>query len=513
MVADTSTVDAPGAGGAAGGAGAAGAAAGAYQSREDVRAAAEKMHAYFDSGATLPLEQRRQALVSLRAYLKANEDRLLDCLHADLGKSPFEGYATELGMVYDEIKACLKGMPEWASPRPVPTPLVHFRSSSKVYASPYGVVLVLSPWNYPVYLTLAPLVDAVAAGNCVALKPSRTSKATSAFLQKMVGELFSPQFICAFGAPGTPDGPDGSSALRGPGALGAPGEINDWLLEQRWDQIFFTGNPKVGRTVMQAAARHLTPVTLELGGKNPCIVDASANIRRAAQRIAWGKGLNTGQTCVAPDYLLVHTGVADDLVAGLDACFHTYYGPDILASAEWPRMVNRQHFDRVLGLINNCGPAARLAFGGRSDAATLKIEPACLVGVSLDDPVMNEEVFGPVLPVMTFETLDEAFAIVRHFEKPLAAYVFAEDKAVQKRVIAELPFGGATINDVVIHLANSHMGFGGVGNSGIGAYHGKAGFDTFTHYKSTLSKGTWLELPIRVPPFKNKLRLLRLLLR
>ena len=463
-----------------------------YASVADIEAAAHQMREYFTTGATLPLEHRRQALVRMKAYLKENEGRILDCLKEDLGKSHFEGYATELGLVYEEINTCLKKMGSWARPRRVPTPLLHFPSSSKVYPSPYGVLLVLSPWNYPLQLALAPLVDAITAGNCVALKPSRTSKATSTFLVEMMAELYPPEYICAF-----------------PGS----GEMNDWLLQVRWDHICFTGSPQIGRTVMEAASKYLTPVTLELGGKSPCIVDASANIKRAAQRIAWGKGINTGQTCVAPDYFLVHESVVDELVASLDACFHQYYGEDILACDEWPRMISKRHFDRVNGLIANRNPEARIAFGGKSDEAALKIEPTCMRGVTLDDPVMNEEIFGPVLPILTFKTLDDAFALVRHFERPLAAYVFADDKAVQQRVINELPFGGATINDVIVHLANNHMGFGGVGNSGMGAYHGKTGFDAFTHYKSTLSKGTWLELPVRVPPFKDKIKLLRIMMR
>ena len=464
----------------------------AFESLDNVRAQAQRMQDYFVTGATTPIEHRRRALDDLKAWLKANEERVLDALHADLGKAPFEGYATELGIVYDEINLVRKHLRSWAKPRRVATPIVHFRSSSKVYPSPLGVVLVLSPWNYPLQLALVPVVDAIAAGNCVALKPSRSSRATSDLLIEMLAELFPPEFVCGF-----------------PGS----GAMNDWLLEAKWDHIFFTGSPAIGHSVMAAAAKTLTPVTLELGGKSPCIVDKTARIDRAAQRIAWGKGINCGQTCVAPDYFLVHEDIVDELVAKLDACFHQYYGDDILACDEWPHMISRRHFDRVLGLIENRNPAARIAFGGHGDAETLRIEPTCLLGVTLDDPVMGEEIFGPVLPVIAYRTLDEAFSLVRSFEKPLATYVFSEDKGVQQRVIRELPFGGATINDVVIHLANNHMGFGGVGNSGMGAYHGKVGFDTFTHYKSTLKKGTWLELPVRVPPFGDKIKLLRLLMR
>ncbi len=464
----------------------------AFESAEDVRAQAQRMQDYFATGATMPIERRLRALSDLKAWLKANEQRALDALRKDLGKAHFEGYATELGIVYDEINLMRRKMRRWARPRRVATPIVHFRSSSKVYPNPLGVVLVLSPWNYPLQLALVPMVDAIAAGNCVALKPSRTSRAMSELLIEMIAEVFDPEFVCGF-----------------PGS----GAMNDWLLGARWDHLFFTGSPGVGRTVMAAAAKTLTPVTLELGGKSPCIVDETANVGRAAQRIAWGKGINSGQTCVAPDYLLVHEGVVDELVERLDACFHRYYGDDVLSCDEWPHMINARHFERVMGLIERRNPNATVAFGGRGDANTLRIEPTCLRGVTLDDPVMGEEIFGPVLPVIAYRTLDEAFGVVRTFEKPLACYVFSDSRQVQQRVIRELPFGGATINDVVIHLANNHMGFGGVGNSGMGAYHGKVGFDTFTHYKSTLKKGTWLELPVRVPPFRDKIKLLRLLMR
>ena len=464
-----------------------------FESIADVEAQAQRMRAYFQTGATLPVEHRRQALRQLKAYLKANEERVLEALAEDLGKAPFEGYATELGIVYDEINLCLKHLGRWAKPRRVRTPIVHFHSTSKVYASPLGVALVLSPWNYPVQLALVPLVDAIAAGNCVALKPSRTSIATSRLLMEMTASLFPPEFVCGF-----------------PGSA----EMNDWLLDVRWDKLFFTGSPSVGHRVMQAGARYLTRVTLELGGKSPCIVDETANVKRAAQRIAWGKGINCGQTCVAPDYFLVHENVADDFVAQLDASFQQYYGENILACEQWPHMISQRHFERVMGLIENRNPDATVTFGGHGDPETLRIEPTCLRGVTLDDPVMGEEIFGPVLPVITYRTLDEAFAVVRTFETPLATYVFSDDKDVQQRVIRELPFGGATINDVVIHLANNHMGFGGLGNSGMGSYHGKAGFDCFTHYKSTLKKGTWLEMPIRNPPFDDaKMRLLKMLMK
>ena len=464
-----------------------------YNGVADVEAAAQKMRDFFLTGTPMHVPYRRQALEKLRGWLRANEQRVLDALQQDLGKAPVEGYATELGIVYDEITLMLKHLNKWSRPKRVASPLVHFHSTSKVYPSPLGVVLVLSPWNYPLQLALVPMVDAIAAGNCVALKPSRTSKATSALLIEMIAEVFPPEFVCGF-----------------PGS----GEMNDWLLEVRWDQIFFTGSPNVGHTIMQAAAKFLTPVVLELGGKSPCIVDETANIKRAAQRIAWGKGINCGQTCVAPDYFLVHENVVDEFIPQLEACFHQYYGDDILKCDEWPHMISRRHFDRVMGLIENRNPDARVAFGGHGDPETLRIEPTCLTGVTLDDPVMGEEIFGPVIPVITYRSLDQAFEIVRHFEKPLACYIFSEDKQIQHRVLTTLPFGGATVNDVVIHLANNHMGFGGVGNSGMGAYHGKVGFDCFTHYKSTLRKGTWFELPVRNPPFDDmKMKIVKMMMK
>ncbi len=461
-------------------------------SKADVAAHAQLMQSFFEGGATRSIAWRKQALLALRSYLKGHEVTILDALQQDLGKAPAEGFATELGIVYEEISLCLKKLSSWAKPRRVSTPLVHFPASSRVYPAPLGVVLIMSPWNYPLQLALVPLVDAIAAGNCAAIKPSRTSSATNAVLADIVAATFPPEFVCVF--PGSAD-------------------MNDWLLDTRWDMIFFTGSPAVGRTIMRKAADTLTPVVLELGGKSPCIVHEDAHIRQAARRIAWGKGINAGQTCVAPDYFLVHESVEDRFVSELERAFRAYYGDDALACDEWPHMINRHHFDRVRGLIASRNPSAHIAFGGRSDEKTLRIEPTCMRGVTLEDPVMQEEIFGPVLPIITYRTIDEAFSIVRSFEKPLAAYVFSESPDIQQRVIDELPFGGATVNDVVIHLANNNMGFGGVGSSGMGAYHGKTGFDCFTRYKSVLKKGTWLEIPLRVPPFGNKLEVFRLFMK
>lgn len=464
-----------------------------YTCAADVQASVDSMRAWFDTGATLPLHFRRNVLQSLRSYLKKHENEALCALREDLGKAAFEGYATELGIVYDEIRLCLNKLYAWAKPRRVTTPLAHFPSSSKIYPSPYGVVAVLSPWNYPLQLALVPIVDALTAGNCVVLKPSRTSPATSAFLQELCSEVFDNNLVRCL-----------------PGG----GSMNDWVLQTRFDKIFFTGSPRIGRQIMHAAAENLTDVTLELGGKSPCIIAEDASIKRAAQRIAWGKCINSGQTCVAPDYFLVHESVLDEFVAELDTWLHKYYGTNIIENDEYPHMINVHHFERVCKLIDERNPDANIALGGKHCRESLKIEPTVLTGVTLDDPVMGEEIFGPVLPIITWRTLDEAMKIIQSFPSPLACYIFSENKIVQEQIISMVPFGGATINDVIIHLANNHMGFGGFGESGMGAYHGKAGFDCFTHYKSTLKKSTLIEIPVRVPPFSSaKMRLVKLLMR
>lgn len=459
---------------------------------QDIQTHVDHMKRYFESGATQNIRSRKQALISLRSYLKAHEAEVLQALKEDLGKSEFEGYATELGIVYDEIRLCLHKIGKWAKPKRVPTPITHFPSSSKVYPSPLGVVGILSPWNYPLQLALVPLVDALCAGNCAVIKPSRTSPATSALLKKLCEEVFDPRYVYC---------------------LPISSQMNDWILEVTFDKIFFTGSPSVGKQIMRVAAENLTNVTLELGGKSPCFIDKSANIKRCAQRIAWGKCINAGQTCVAPDYFLIHESVVDQFINEFKACLQAYYGNNILANDEYAHMINKHHFDRVCGLIDNRNSHAHIAVGGRRDEATLRIEPTVITGVTLDDPVMQEEIFGPVLPVITWKTLDQAISVTQNFGKPLACYIFTENKALREHIIQTVPFGGATINDVVIHLANNHMGFGGVGESGLGAYHGKVGFDCFTHYKSTLTKSNLIEMPVRVPPFKNKISILRLLMR
>jgi aldehyde dehydrogenase (NAD+) len=461
-------------------------------SLEDVQGIVSSMRGFQKLGLTRDPFFRMRMLRRLRTYLKQHEDEALDALQADLGKAPFEGYATELGQVYDEIHTLFTRLAYWSQPRLRHTPISLFPGYSVLYPEPLGVVLVMSPWNYPLQLALIPLVDAVGAGNCVALKPSRKSPHTTAFIAKLCREVFDPHHVYCF--PGSD-------------------EMNGWLLETPFDKLFFTGSKRVGRKVMAAAAEQLCDVTLELGGKNPCIVDRAADLERAAQRIAWGKCLNAGQTCVAPDYLLVHEGVVIDFLAYLEYHLHRLYGKDILASPDYPRIVDRAHFDRLCRLIDEPGPTAQVIFGGGRDADALKIEPTVLFDVTLDDPVMQDEVFGPVLPILTFRTLAEAIEVAGGFDKPLACYVFSQDPTVQRRVVQELDFGGGCINDTIVHVANNELPFGGIGPSGLGAYHGKAGFECFTHYKPVIKRSTFIEVPLRRAPYAGKLPLLRLLLR
>lgn len=463
-----------------------------FNALADVQDQAAQMRRYFQSGATLDVKHRKEALKSMKAWLKAHEKEVLMAMHADLGKAAYESYVTELGLVYEEIDTCVKHIAAWSAPRKVTTPIDMFPADSVVYQYPYGVVLVLSPWNYPVQLALIPMVDAIAAGNCVAFKPARESAHTSAILIRMAQEVFDPLFVC--GIPGSAN-------------------MNDWIMETQWDYIMFTGSPRVGSIVMSAAAKFLTPVTLELGGKSPCIVHDDADLKIAARRIAWGKGLNTGQTCVAPDYLLVHESVADELVAGIEAQWKEFYGDNALECPIWPHMISSKHFNRVMGLIENHNPNAKVVCGGKGDPNTLKIQPTIMTGVELSDPVMGEEIFGPVLPVVTYSTLDEAFEYIRHFQHPLACYVFTASKDVQQRVLTEIQFGGGAINDVCVQVSTNRMGFGGVGNSGMGAYHGKTGFDTFSHYKSVMANSTKIDLDFRYPPFTaDKKRVVKKLL-
>ena len=448
-----------------------------------------RQRAYFATGATLPLSFRKQALDALRASILRHEADINAALMQDLGKSASETYMCETGMTLAELSYMRSHMGRWARRRHVLSPLAQFPSDSFTVREPYGVTLILSPWNYPFMLCMEPLIGALAAGNCCVLKPSAYSPATGAVIRTIVAECFPPEYVTVV---------EGGRAE------------NQALLEQKFDHIFFTGGVNVGREVMRKAAEHLTPVSLELGGKSPCIVTADARIDVAARRIAFGKLLNCGQTCVAPDYVLVDRRVKDELIAALIRHMTAMAGRDATKNGEYVHMVNEKHFDRVCGLID----PAKVVFGGRSDRATLRIQPTILDNVTAEDAVMGEEIFGPVLPILTYDSIDEAERFINDRPHPLALYLFTEDRAVQQRFLDAVPFGGGCINDTIIHLATSRMGFGGVGQSGMGSYHGKKSFDTFSHEKSIVKKSTLIDLPVRYAPYSRlKDRLLRVFLR
>ena len=438
----------------------------------------ESQRNYFHSGATLPVEFRIQQLRRLYDAVKAHEGELVEALTRDLGKSRFEGFMCEIGLTLTEITYMIRHTRRFSRKKRVPTPLAQFASSSWKQPSPYGNVLIMSPWNYPLLLTIDPLADAIAAGNTVILKPSAYAPATSAVVEKLVKETFPEEYVAV---------------------VTGGREENSYLLEQKFDYIFFTGSKTVGKLVLEKASHHLTPATLELGGKSPCIVDQSAKLELAARRIVFGKFLNCGQTCVAPDYILCHSSVKEKFVECLKAEILRQYGSDYLHNDLYGRIISQRHFDRITGLIDD----SKVILGGRSDSASQKIEPTVMDNVTWEDKVMAEEIFGPVLPILTYESIDAVIETVNSHDKPLALYIYAEDKAVIQTVTSRCAFGGGCVNDCIIHIATSNLGFGGIGESGMGSYHGKTGFDTFTHYKSIVDKKTWMDLPMRYQPYNK----------
>lgn len=443
-----------------------------------IEATVARQRAFFQTGATRPVAVRVAALHKLKREMQARETILLDALYADLHKSHAEGYMCELGLNLDELGYLARKLPQWAKPQRHPTPLAQFCSSSYQLAEPYGVVLVMSPWNYPYLLSLDPLFGAIAAGNCVVLKPSAYAPNTSRAMAELIAAVFPPDWV---------------TVIQG------GREQNAALLEQKFDYIFFTGSVDVGKMVMEKASRHLTPVTLELGGRSPVILAPDADVELAAARIAWGKFLNAGQTCVAPDHVWVPEGMAEPFVAALARQITRFYGANPLAGEELPRIVNRRHFDRLAGLLSG----GRIAVGGQTDPEGLRIAPTVLVDVPEGSPVLEEEIFGPILPVLLYRSLPELVEAQRQKPRPLALYLFTRSRSVERAVLEALPFGGGCVNDTVVHLADPRLPFGGVGNSGMGACHGKAGFDAFTHEKSVLKKGR-LDIPVRYPPYGKK---------
>lgn len=442
----------------------------------DIESIVSEQRSYFATGATIPVAARKAALRRLERAILDHEDEINAALKEDLGKSPTESYMCEVGLTLAELRHQIKHVGRWAKRHRKMTGLANFPAQSFTVAEPYGVTLIMSPWNYPFMLTMEPLAGAIAAGNCCVLKPSAYSPATSAVIRRVVEAAFDEGHVAVV---------EGGRAE------------NAALLDQRFDYIFFTGGTSVGRLVMEKASTNLTPVTLELGGKSPCVIAHDADLRIAAARVVFGKYLNCGQTCVAPDYILVDARVHDRFVTLVKEQIAAMLGASPLENPDYGKIINRKHYDRIMGLID----PAKTVLGGTGREDELRIEPTVMDGVTADDAVMGEEIFGPVMPIITYESIDEAEAFIKARPKPLALYLFTRDKALQERFLAYVPFGGGCINDTIVHLATSEMGFGGVGASGMGSYHGKKSFDTFSHEKSILKKANWLDLPLRYQPY------------
>lgn len=463
-----------------------------FETAAELEAVMEKHRAFFEKGGTRSVALRILYLRKLAKVLKQREQDIFAALKADLGKSDFEAYLTELGVVLGEIRYITGHLFKWTKPRRVRTALTHLGSVGRVIPEPYGTVLIIAPWNYPLQLALSPLIGAVAAGNTAVLKPSELAPSVSRVLKSVLEDVFPEDYV--------------SVVEGGP-------EVSAGLLELPFDYIFFTGSVRIGRIVMEAAAKQLTPVTLELGGKSPGIVHFDANLKLAARRIAFGKFVNAGQTCVASDYVLVHRRVKDRFIAELRAAIQELYGTDALHNEAYGRIVGKRHFDRLLSLLPNTRPV----IGGGSDSGRLKIEPTVLEleldKQGLELPVMREEIFGPILPVLAYDELGEVIDTVKGLPKPLALYLFTASKAVQKLITGELSFGGGTINDTLLHMATPYLPFGGVGESGMGSYHGVSSFRTFSHEKSVLKQTTRFDFRFRYPGAKQSLSIIRRLMR
>ena len=438
-----------------------------------------KQRTYYRSGATLPVRFRIEQLEKLYSAIQKYQAEIMEALKSDLGKSEYESFMCESGFVLTEISYMRRHVKKFAKRKRVSTPLAQFPARSFKCPVPYGNVLIMSPWNYPFLLTIDPLANAIAAGNTAILKPSAYSPATGKVVEKIIAECFPPEYIAV--------------------VMGGRAE-NAALLDQKFDFVFFTGSQAVGKEVLRHTAEHLTPAVLELGGKSPCIVEESANIPLAAKRIVFGKFLNCGQTCVAPDYVLCARAVKDEFIAAVASEIKKQFGERPLDNKNYGKIINQKHFDRLLGLIDK----EKTVFGGEANPDTLQIAPTVMDNVKETDAVMGEEIFGPILPVLTFDDFDTVMDELKGKDKPLALYLFTSNKKHARRATDELSYGGGCINDVIIHLATSEMGFGGVGESGMGSYHGKAGFDAFSHEKSIVDKKTWLDLPMRYQPYTSK---------
>lgn len=455
---------------------------------ENILSVIQNQRNFFATGKTLSVDYRIEQLKKLRSVIVEYEDKIKEALYKDLRKSATEAYVTEIGIVLMDIDDTLKNLRTWAKPTRMPTPLFHQLASSYIYHDPLGTVLIISPWNYPFQLLIAPLIGAISGGNTMVLKPSELSPNTSALINTMISENFAPEFIKVI--------------------MGGVAESKA-LLEEKFDHIFFTGGTEIGRQVYMSAAKHLTPVVLELGGKSPCIVDKDIHLEHTSRRILWGKYTNAGQTCVAPDYLLVHKSIKAKLIATMKKHLQEMYGDDVQKSPDYGRIISARHYDRIVTLMQD----GLVTHGGQQDKNDLFIAPTFVENVDRNMRIMQEEIFGPVLPILEYEHIDEVVNYINAGSKPLALYVYSSNNTIQDKIMEKCSFGGGCINESVMHVGQLRLPFGGVGDSGIGAYHGKASFDVFTHKKSILKKSTLSDLPIKYPPYKNNLPILKKLMK
>lgn len=437
-----------------------------------------KQKAFFLSNRTKDITFRKEQLKKLLEILKSNEEKLNEAIYADFRKSAFENYETELALVYGEIKTAIRKLGKWSKRKKVRTNLANIPGSSYIYPEPLGTSLIIGAWNYPYQLTLSPLIPAIAAGNTAILKPSELAINTSRVMAEIINNNFEEEFLHV--------------------VEGGVDETTE-LLNQPFDKIFFTGSTRVGKIVMKAAAQHLSDVTLELGGKSPTFILPDANLNVTAKRIAWGKFLNSGQTCIAPDYILIHKSVKDKFLALLVKHIETIHKKEYIDNEAYVTIINEQHFNRLTGLVEK----DKIYYGGNFDLKNLVISPTILHGITFNDKIMEDEIFGPILPVIEFENINEMILEVKMRPKPLSLYIFTKNNRVREQILNEISFGGATVNDTILHISNPHLPFGGVGFSGLGKYHDKAGFDTFSHYKSVLRKATWFEPFMKYPPYTN----------
>ncbi len=444
----------------------------------DLQIHLDKQKKFFQTGATKDISFRIEQLKKLKEILIENEQLLIDEVHQDFQKSAFETYVTEIGLVITDINFALKNIESWTKQRSVSTPLVNFPSKNFIITEPYGSALIIAPWNYPILLSMQPLVGAIAAGNTAILKPSELTPHTSSAIEQLISETFDPEFLKVI--------------------LGGV-EESSTLVKMDFDYIFFTGSTRVGKIIMKDAAERLTPLTLELGGKSPCIVDKTANLEISAKRIAWGKFLNAGQTCVAPDYLLVEKSVKKEFLIHLKTAINQLYGDDPKESPDYPRIINDTHFDRLASLLSD----GETVIGGDSAKETRYIAPTILSNISLEDKIMQEEIFGPILPVLDYTSVEDCISIINARPRPLALYIFTSDQKLEDRILNTVSFGGGAVNDTIAQLGNHHLSFGGVGASGFGSYHGKSSFDCFSHQKSVMKKPFWPDVPIRYAPYDD----------